>query len=98
MAGRITFWSASEAPPSSPRPTPPRAAAAPPSSLVSPPPHKPGRFLRSLVAEERTVKGSYMGSCVPRRDVPRLIAMHQAGLLPVESLHSHTVKLEQINE
>ncbi|HCO26848.1 MAG TPA: alcohol dehydrogenase, partial [Gimesia maris] len=25
----------------------------------------------SLVAEERTIKGSYMGSAVPRRDLPR---------------------------
>lgn len=29
----------------------------------------------SLVAEERTVKGSYMGSAVPRRDIPRYSAM-----------------------
>lgn len=29
----------------------------------------------SLVAEERTVKGSYIGSCVPARDVPRYIGL-----------------------
>lgn len=52
----------------------------------------------SLVAEERTLKGSYMGSAVPRRDIPRFIAMYQAGLLPVEKLHTHTLQLEQINE
>jgi alcohol dehydrogenase len=52
----------------------------------------------SLVAEERTVKGSYMGSAVPRRDIPRYIAMHQAGLLPVELLHTHTIALEDINQ
>jgi alcohol dehydrogenase len=51
-----------------------------------------------LVAEERTVKGSYMGSCVPRRDVPRFIGMYQAGKLPVDLLHSHTVQLDEINE
>ncbi len=52
----------------------------------------------SLVAEERTVKGSYMGSAVPRRDIPRYIAMHQAGLLPVELLHTHTIELANINQ
>lgn len=52
----------------------------------------------SLVTEERTLKGSYMGSAVPRRDIPRFIAMYQAGLLPVEKLHTHTLQLEQVNE
>ena len=51
----------------------------------------------TLVAEERTLKGSYMGSAVPRRDVPRYIAMYQAGLLPVDRLLSRTIPLEDIN-
>ena len=51
----------------------------------------------SLVAEERTVKGSYMGSAVPKRDIPRFIALHQAGLLPVEKLLTRTILLEDIN-
>ncbi|GAB4519377.1 MAG: zinc-dependent alcohol dehydrogenase family protein [Anaerolineae bacterium] len=51
----------------------------------------------SLVAEERTIKGSYMGSAVPRRDIPRFIAMYQAGRLPVEKLHTHTLTLQEIN-
>ncbi len=50
-----------------------------------------------IVAEERTIKGSYMGSCVPRRDIPRYIGMYQAGLLPVDKLHTHTLQLEEIN-
>src|ERR1051325_5674519 len=50
-----------------------------------------------IVAEERTIKGSFMGSCVPRRDVPRFISMYQAGLLPVDKLHTHTLKLQEIN-
>ena len=29
----------------------------------------------NLVAEERTVKGSYIGTCVPIRDLPRYIAL-----------------------
>jgi alcohol dehydrogenase len=51
----------------------------------------------SLVAEERTVKGSYMGSSVPRRDIPRFIEMYRAGLLPVDKLHTHTLRLDEIN-
>lgn len=51
----------------------------------------------SLVAEERTVKGSYLGSCVPARDIPRYIEWFQAGKLPVNRLLSGTMKLEDIN-
>lgn len=52
----------------------------------------------SLIAEERTVKGSYIGSCVPVRDVPRFIALYRAGKLPVNKLLSERIRLEQINE
>ncbi|MFQ5401766.1 MAG: zinc-dependent alcohol dehydrogenase family protein, partial [Anaerolineae bacterium] len=52
----------------------------------------------SLVGEERTVKGSYMGSAVPRRDIPRFIAMYQAGLLPVDLLLTRTIALDEVNE
>jgi Zn-dependent alcohol dehydrogenase len=51
----------------------------------------------SLVAEERTVKGSYMGSAVPSRDLPRFIAMYQAGRLPVDRLLTHTLRLDEVN-
>jgi alcohol dehydrogenase len=51
----------------------------------------------SLTLEERTIKGSYMGSSVPRRDVPRYIDMYRAGLLPVDKLHTHTLRLDDIN-
>ena len=33
----------------------------------------------SLVAEERTLRGSYLGSSVPERDLPRFIALHGDG-------------------
>jgi alcohol dehydrogenase len=52
----------------------------------------------SLVAEERTLKGSYIGSGVPSRDIPRFLALHKRGKLPVEKLLSHRLKLEDINE
>ena len=51
-----------------------------------------------LVAEERTLKGSYIGSCVPRRDLHRYIAMYREGRLPVAQLHTHDLRLDQINE
>jgi Zn-dependent alcohol dehydrogenase len=52
----------------------------------------------SLVAEERTLKGSYMGSAVPSRDIPRYIALYQAGRLPVDRLLTHRLALDDINE
>ncbi|MBS1751421.1 MAG: zinc-dependent alcohol dehydrogenase family protein [Bacteroidetes bacterium] len=51
-----------------------------------------------LVGEERTLKGSYLGSCIPARDIPAFIALHQSGRLPVEQLLSHTIRLDEINE
>jgi alcohol dehydrogenase len=52
----------------------------------------------SLVAEERTVKGSYLGSAIPSRDIPRYIALYQAGRLPVDRLLTATVGLDHLNE
>ena len=61
----------------------------------------PGRTLSlpavTLAAEERTIKGSYMGSAVPSRDLPRFIALHRAGLLPVEHLLTHRLRFEELN-
>ena len=51
----------------------------------------------SLTVEERTVKGSYMGSCVPSRDLPRFVALYQAGRLPVDRLLTHRLTLDEIN-
>ncbi|MET1162568.1 MAG: zinc-dependent alcohol dehydrogenase family protein [Pseudoxanthomonas sp.] len=51
----------------------------------------------TLVAEERTLKGSYMGSAVPGRDIPRYISLYRNGLLPVDRLLTHTLALEDIN-
>jgi Zn-dependent alcohol dehydrogenase len=51
----------------------------------------------SLTAEERVLMGSYMGSCVPRRDIPRYIAMYRAGLLPVDLLRSSIISLDDVN-
>ncbi|HYC97335.1 zinc-dependent alcohol dehydrogenase family protein [Brevundimonas sp.] len=51
-----------------------------------------------LVAEERTLKGSYIGTCVPSRDIPRFVALFREGRLPVDRLLSGTIPLERINE
>jgi len=52
----------------------------------------------SLVTGERTLRGSYLGSCVPERDLPRFIGLHHAGRLPVERLLTHRISLDEINE
>lgn len=52
----------------------------------------------NLTAEERTVKGSYMGSCVPPRDLPRYVDLYRKGKLPVNKLMSDHIGLDQINE
>lgn len=52
----------------------------------------------NLVAEERTIKGSYIGTCVPSRDLPRFIALYRAGKLPVDRLMSGRLRLDEINE
>ena len=52
----------------------------------------------NLTAEERTVKGSYVGSCVPPRDMPRYIELYRKGMLPVNKLMSDHITLEQLNE
>ncbi|KXU94139.1 alcohol dehydrogenase [Caballeronia megalochromosomata] len=51
----------------------------------------------SLVAEERTVKGSYIGTCVPSRDIPRFIDLYKQGRLPVDKLLTGRLKLDEIN-
>ncbi|MDP1712862.1 MAG: alcohol dehydrogenase catalytic domain-containing protein [Candidatus Nanopelagicaceae bacterium] len=52
----------------------------------------------TLVAEGRSIIGSYMGSSVPSRDVPIFVDMWRAGRLPLEKLISAEIELENINE
>jgi alcohol dehydrogenase len=51
----------------------------------------------SLVAEERTLKGSYIGTAVPSRDIPRYIELYRRGRLPVDRLLTGTLALDDIN-
>lgn len=53
---------------------------------------------QALTTEERTLKGAYLGSCIPSRDIPRFIAMYREGILPVDRLLSHTLRPDQLNE
>lgn len=50
-----------------------------------------------LVAEGRTIIGSYLGNAVPRRDIPRFVELWRAGQLPVEELVSDRISLDGIN-
>ncbi|MCW4386047.1 alcohol dehydrogenase catalytic domain-containing protein [Salinibacterium sp. SYSU T00001] len=50
-----------------------------------------------LVAEARTIVGSYLGSAVPERDIPRYAQLWREGRLPVEKLISSRISLEEIN-
>lgn len=52
----------------------------------------------TLTAEARTVIGSYLGSSVPSRDIPRYVDLWRQGVLPVEKLVSARVGLGDLNE
>ena len=51
----------------------------------------------SLVAEARTLKGSYIGDCVPGRDIPRYVRLFREGRLPVDRLLTRAIGLDQLN-
>ena len=50
-----------------------------------------------FVAEGRSLIGSYLGSAVPARDIPRFVALWRSGRLPVQALVSDTIALDDIN-
>lgn len=51
-----------------------------------------------LGSQERRLQGSYMGSCIPSRDIPKFLAMHRRGSLPVDRLAGDRFALEDLNE
>jgi alcohol dehydrogenase len=67
------------------------SAGLPPPTHVFPVPHV------NMVAEERTIKGSYIGTCVPVRDLPRYISLYRQGRLPVDRLLTGRLRLADIN-
>jgi alcohol dehydrogenase len=50
-----------------------------------------------LLAESRTIVGSYLGSAVPSRDIPVYAQLWREGKLPVEELISSRIQLSDIN-
>lgn len=61
------------------------------------PEHKLSLQQVSLVAEERTLKGSYVGSCVPIRDLPRFVTLYRQGRLPIDRLMSDRIGFDELN-
>lgn len=53
--------------------------------------------LAPLVAGGVTIRGSYLGSCVTSRDVPRFIDLYREGRFPTGGLISHHIALDDIN-
>ncbi|WP_026924191.1 alcohol dehydrogenase catalytic domain-containing protein [Glycomyces arizonensis] len=49
-----------------------------------------------LTAEARTVVGSYLGSAVPNRDIPRYVALWRSGRLPLDRLVSDRIALADL--
>lgn len=70
------------------------------STITAGLPHPDKRFALppvQMVAEERTLRGSYIGSAVPARDIPRYIQLYQRGKLPVDRLMGEQLALQDIN-
>jgi alcohol dehydrogenase len=51
-----------------------------------------------LTSRAQTIVGSYLGSAVPKRDIPGFEQLWRSGRLPLERLVSREIALEEINE
>jgi len=49
----------------------------------------------TLVFEEKTLTGSYFGSCVPRVDFPRMLALYLKGELKLQELITHRYSIDE---
>ena len=54
--------------------------------------------VRPMVTAERVVRGSSYGSARTREDLPRLVALYQAGKLRIDEMITHRYALEDANE
>ncbi|MBI2938854.1 MAG: Zn-dependent alcohol dehydrogenase, partial [Chloroflexi bacterium] len=52
----------------------------------------------SIMLQEKTLRGTLYGSCVPHTDVPRLLGLYVAGKLKLDELISREYPIEQIND
>lgn len=50
-----------------------------------------------LVGDAKTIIGSYLGSSIPARDIPRYLGLWRAGRLPVEKLLTSVGPMSEIN-
>jgi alcohol dehydrogenase len=50
-----------------------------------------------LVGQEKSIRGSYMGSCVPVRDIPRFMRLYSEGRLPVNRLIDGYIGFDELN-
>ena len=48
-----------------------------------------------MVFEEKTLQGSYFGSCVPRIDFPRMLQLYMAGKLKLDELITKRYKIDE---
>nr|WP_246400442.1 zinc-binding dehydrogenase [Jiangella mangrovi] len=55
------------------------------------PSHRSSLPAVTLTGEGRVLRGSYMGSAAPARDIPRLIRLWEAGKLPIEQLRTGVI-------
>ena len=51
-----------------------------------------------LIRQEKTVKGSWYGSCRPAIDFPRILQANQSGLIDLGDLVGRRIPLDEINE
>jgi S-(hydroxymethyl)glutathione dehydrogenase/alcohol dehydrogenase len=49
----------------------------------------------SMVFEEKTIAGSYFGSCVPRVDFPRMLQLYMAGKLKLDELITRRYQVDE---
>ncbi len=50
-----------------------------------------------IVGQEKSIRGSYMGSCVPVRDIPRFMRLYSEGRLPVNRLIDGYIGFDELN-
>lgn len=62
---------------------------------VSDPKDKTTLTTLTLPADERTLKGSWLGSARPQYDFPRIIKLYQAGKLKLDELVTQTYTIDE---
>jgi Zn-dependent alcohol dehydrogenase len=52
----------------------------------------------ALVTQEKSIRGCFMGSCQPQRDIPQYISLYLDGKMPVDALRSEQIGFDRLNE